>query len=80
MRDAKRGAALDFSTVSAEEPMPHYTGLNSKVGQEEIKRLRRRFAEAMKSVRKSRLIPLDPPPQYDEKYWSSVSKLESEVD
>jgi hypothetical protein len=80
MRDAKRGATLDFSTVINEEQLPHYSGVESKAEQKEISQKRRRFLESMKSVRKAQIAPLDPAPQYDEKYWSSVNKLESELD
>jgi len=80
MRDAKRGAALDFSTVIHEEKLPHYSGVNSKAEKKEVAQKRRQFLEGMKSVRKAQIMPLDPAPQYDEKYWSSVNKLESELD
>jgi hypothetical protein len=81
MRDATRGAALDFSTVSNEESFPHYFGIKSKPTEvKEINRKRRQFLDSMKLVRKAQIAPLDPPPQYDDIYQSAVSKLESEFD
>lgn len=80
MRDAKRGTALDFSTISNEESLPHYFGIKSKAEGKEINRKRRLFLESMKSVRKAQITPLDPPPEYDDMYRSAVSKLESEFD
>jgi len=80
MRDAKRGAALDFSSVVNEERPPHYSGVKSKEEQKTISQKRRQLLEGMKSVKKAQIAPLDPAPQYDEKYWSSVDKLESELE
>jgi Protein of unknown function (DUF4065) len=80
MRHAERGARLDFNTVNEEQRPPHYFPLKSKLEEKDLKRLRRRFQDAMNSARKSSVAPLDPPPKYDEKYWLALSKLESEPD
>jgi len=80
MRDATRGARLDFSTVSKEEKLPHYTGIKSKTSEKEIQQKRRELLRRLNSVSKSPIAPLVPPPNYDENYWVAVDKLEREVD
>ena len=80
MRDAIRGAQLDFSTVMQEEKLPHYSGIKSKMDEKEIQRKRGELLRRLNAVLKSQIAPLDPPPNYDESYWAAVDKLEREVD
>jgi hypothetical protein len=80
MQGAERGAALDFSILRREEPSPHYFGVKPKEDAKEISRKRKQLIESMKSLRKVEIAPLDPAPRYDDNYWSSVAKLESDKD
>ncbi len=80
MRDAVRNEALDFSTLTREEKLPHYTGIKSKADEKEIQRKRQELLKKLSSSTKAPIAPLDPPPRYDESYWSALDKLESDVD
>jgi Protein of unknown function (DUF4065) len=80
MRDAVRNEPLDFSILKREEKLPHYTGIKSKADEKEIQRKRRELLKRLGSTNKGPIAPLDPPPKYDESYWSALEKLESDVD
>ena len=80
MRDAVRNQALDFSTLTREEKLPHYTGIKSKADEKELQRKRKELLTRLNSTTKAPIAPLDPPPKYDESYWSALSKLESDED
>jgi hypothetical protein len=80
MRDAVRNEPLDFSTVMREEKLPHYTGINSQLDEKEKQRRRKELLRRLNSTTKSPIAPLDPPPRYDEDYWSALAKLDSDVD
>ncbi len=80
MRDAVRNEPLDFSTVTREEKLPHYTGIKSQIDEKEKQRKRKELLRRLNSTTKSPIAPLDPPPRYDETYWSALAKLDSDVD
>ncbi len=80
MRDAVRNEPLDFSTVTREEKLPHYTGIKSQLDEKEKQRKRKELLRRLHSATKSSIAPLDPPPRYDETYWSALAKLDSDVD
>jgi hypothetical protein len=80
MRDAVRNDRLDFSTVTREEKLPHYTGIRSQADEKEKQRKRKELMRRLSSVTKAPIAPLDPAPKYDESYWSALAKLESDVD
>lgn len=80
MRDAVRNEALDFSILSREEKLPHYTGIKSKENEKEIQRKRKELLQKLRATTKAPIAPLDPPPKYDESYWSALEKLESDAD
>jgi hypothetical protein len=80
MRDAIRNEALDFSTVNQEEKLFHYTGIKSQIDEKEKQRKRKELLRRLSSITKAPIAPLDPPPQYDESYWSALAKLESDPD
>jgi hypothetical protein len=80
MRDAERHAALDFSTVLTEPKLAHYKGLKSDTDPREAARKRRQFLETLNSRQQIQIVPLDPPPNYDDNYWSSIAQLESDMD
>jgi hypothetical protein len=80
MRDALRNELLDFSTVTQEEKLPHYTGIKSQVDEKEKQRKRTELLRRLASTTKTPIAPLDPPPKYDDEYWSALAKLESDPD
>jgi len=80
MRDAVRHQALDFSTLTKEEKLPHYAGIKSKADEKEIQQKRKELLKRLNSTVKTAIAPLDPPPRYDESYWSALQKLESDTD
>jgi len=80
MRDAIRNELLDFSTVMREERLPHYTGIKSQIDEKERERKRKELLRRLNSTTKTPIAPLDPPPKYDEIYYSALAKLESDVD
>ena len=80
MRDAIRNEALDFSTVNKEEKLSHYTGIKSQFDEKEKQHKRKELMRRLGSMAKAPIAPLDPPPQYDEIYWSALAKLESDPD
>jgi hypothetical protein len=80
MRDAVRNEPLDFSTITREEKLPHYTGIKSQLDEKQKQRKRKELLRRLNSAAKSPIAPLDPPPRYDEDYWSALAKLDSDVD
>jgi Protein of unknown function (DUF4065) len=80
MRDAVRNELLDFSTVTHEEKLPHYTGIKSQMDGRERDRKRKELLRRLESTTKAPIPPLDPPPKYDDEYWSALAKLESDPD
>ncbi len=80
MRDAVRNELLDFSTLQREEKLPHYTGIKSKADEKEIQRKRKELLQKLNATAKAPIAPLDPPPKYDDGYWSALEKLESDRD
>ncbi len=79
MRDAVRNELLDFSTVTREEKLPHYTGIKSQMDERERDRKRKELLRRLGSATKP-IAPLDPPPKYDDEYWAALAKLESDPD
>jgi hypothetical protein len=80
MRDAVRNEPLDFSTITREEKLPHYTGIKSQLDEKQKQRKRKELLRRLNSATKSPIAPLDPPPRYDADYWSALAKLDSDVD
>ncbi len=80
MREAVRNEGLDFSTLTREEKLPHYTGIKSKADEKEIQRKRKELLSRLNATAKAPIAPLDPPPKYDASYWSALEKLESDPD
>ncbi len=80
MRDAVRNEILDFSILTREERLPHYTGIKSKADEKEIQRKRKELLKKLNATTKTPIAPLDPPPKYDEGYWSALEKLERGMD
>jgi hypothetical protein len=78
MKDAQRGDTLDFATVSGEQKLPHYFGVKRGTDAKEIAKKKRLFSEKMSRLTKPKILPLDPAPPYDEKYWASIDNLENE--
>jgi hypothetical protein len=80
MRDAERNAQLDFSTLKNEEKLQRFSEIKSGLSTKEIEIKRRLFREQKSLTMKREIKPLDPPPNYDDSYWSSIAMLESETD
>ena len=80
MRDAIRNERLDFSTLTREEKLPHYVGITSQLDEKERQRRRKELLRRLSSATKAPITPLDPPPRYDENYWSALAKLDSDPD
>jgi hypothetical protein len=80
MRDAIRNERLDFSTVMREEKLSHYTGIKSQIDEKERQRKRKELLRRLSSITKAPIAPLDPPPRYDDNYWSALAKLDSDAD
>jgi len=80
MRDAIRNEELDFSTVTREEKLPHYTGIKTQMGEKERQQKRAQLLRSLSSTTKTPMTPLNPPPKYDDNYYSAIVRLESDVD
>jgi hypothetical protein len=80
MRDAVRNEPLDFSTLTREEKLAHYTGIKSQLNEKEKQQKRAALLKTLASVSSASIKPLDPPPNYDEEYRAALAKLESDPD
>jgi Protein of unknown function (DUF4065) len=80
MREARRGDALDFNTVLAEEPAPEYERTSSKIPDGERKKKQREFQRLIKVASKQNPEPLFIEPRYDAEFWKAVETLDRDPD
>jgi hypothetical protein len=76
MREARRGEALDFSTVLTEEAAPEYKRTRSSIGNDERKRKQKEFRKLIEEGRKNQPEPLFVDPRYDADFWRAVETLD----
>jgi hypothetical protein len=81
MRDAHRDDSLNFESVLTEELPPDYSRSKLQLDPKDIRRKRREFREALISAGRRRpVVPLDPPPKYDEQFWNAIEALDRDPD
>jgi hypothetical protein len=75
MKDAVRGAVLDFSSVQ-DQPIPEYKRTSSGATREQIAAARQRITERQKGRARDAKREFTPP-KYDEEYYDFIEKLEA---
>lgn len=80
MREARRGEALNFATVLAEEPAPEYKRTRSKVENSERKKKQKQFQQLIHEASKDQAQSLFIEPRYDTDFWSAVETLDRDPD
>jgi len=81
MQKAHRDELLNFDSVLTEEPPTDYVRSESKLDVKDLRRKRRELRAALNRVsRDRRILPLDPPPRYDEQFWQALEALEKDPD
>lgn len=80
MREAQRGAALDFNTVLEEEPAPEYKRTKSAISADERKRKQREFRKSIQDAGATQRESVYIEPTYDTDFWRAVETLDRDPD
>lgn len=80
MREARRGEALDFSSVLEEEPAPDYKRTISSVSNDERKKKQREFRKSINEAGANQVTPYFVEPSYDADFWRAVETLDTDPD